>query len=416
MATFQGKRYPSVCENENIFSQIRSKIEGTFDSLIQLINQRRNGLLAELDTIQREYEDTSLRVQSSLKKLEKDHSDMKRLSISLHADFAREGLKKTIDDLYYQIEEEENKLSSPDFYFVCETNELEWRISHLGTLARASVQKSLVRRYTEITKPLNKFCKRTKQIGQQASNSPRGVCIDSVNKRIVISEISNSEIEIWSYEGELMKTFGKEQLESPWELCLQDNCLFVTDIHLQAILKYDFLNCSFVGRTEVKFGREEGELSCPAGIDTDGEELFVMECENKRISVFDLNLNFKTIIGSGMIDKAHALRVKDSTVYILEDSGILKLFSVFTCDLVKVIDKSSLFSNYVYHFCFDLNGNFLLSDRDKNSLFILSPEGNLLHSINTAEWGCESPFGVAVMLDGHLVMSFLKSDFSVVII
>ncbi|KAI6652144.1 E3 ubiquitin-protein ligase TRIM71 [Oopsacas minuta] len=417
MATNQS--YSSVSETEFLFVQIRRKIEETFDSLIHLINQRRNGLLTELDSIQREYEDNSHQIQSSLKKLAKDHEDMKRLSISLEADIAKEGMKKTIEGINYKIEEEENKLYSPDISFNCETNDLEWRITHLGNLARVSVQKSLVRRYTEIKKPLKKFGRRAREDGQKTGNSPRGVCIDYVNERIVISEISNSEIEIWSYEGELIQSFGKEELESPWELCLIDNSLFVTDIHLGAILKFNIIKCSFEGRTKVKYGRygsEPGELASPAGIDSEEDELFVMECENKRISVFDLNLKFKRVIGCGMIDKGHALRVKQSTIFLLEDSGIFKLFSVLTGDLVKITKKNNLFSNYVYHFCFDLNGNFLLSDRDKNSLFILSAEGNLLHSINTAEWECESPFGIAVLKDGRIVMSFLNSDFSIVII
>ena len=409
MATKLSKQFSSP-ENEFLFAQIRKKIEDTFDSLIYLINQRRNGLLAELGEIQTEYTERSDSAQSSLKKLEKDSEDMKRLSVSLEADVAREGLMKTIEEITQRIQEEENKLFSPDISFVCETNDLEWRISHLGSLNRLSVQNSLVRRYTEIRQPLKKFAKRASQ-----TTNPRGVFVDNTNERIIISEISNSEIEIWSFEGELINSFGKEQLESPWELCLLADCLFVTDIHLDAILKFDINKCSFEGRTEVRYGSQPGELASPAGIDAEEEELFVMECENKRISVFDLDLNFKSIVGCGLIDKAHALRVKQSTVYLLEDSGIVKLFSRQTGELVKIIKKNPLFSNYLYHFCFDVNGNFLVSDRDKNCLFILSSDGSLLHSICTSEWECESPFGVGVTSDGRIVMSFLNGNFSIVI-
>ena len=409
MATKLGKS-PSVSETDFLFSQIRRKIEDTFDSLIYLVNQRRDVLLAELGEIQAEHTDRSDRTQSSLVKLEKDSEDMRRLSVSVKADVAREGLMKTIEEITQRIQEEEESLFSPDISFVCEANDLEWRISHLGNLNRDSVQNSLVRRYTEIRQPLKKFVKRANQ-----TTNPRGLCVDNANERIIISEISNSEIEVWSFEGELIKLIGKEELESPWELCLLDECLFVTDIHLDAIMKFDINKCAFVGRTEVRYGSQPGELACPAGIDAEEEELFVMECDNKRISVFDLNLGFKRIVGCGLIDKAHALRVKQSTVYLLEDSGILKLFSRQTGELVKVIKKNLLFSNYLYHFCFDRNGNFLVSDRDKNCLFILASDGALLHSICTSEWGCESPFGVGVTSDGRIVMSFLNGNFSIVI-
>ena len=403
-------KVPSVSETDFLFAQIRKKIEDTFDSLLYLVNQRKDRLLAELEAIQSEHTNRSVRAQSSLDKLEKDSEDMRQLSVSVKADVAREGLRKTIEEITQRIQEEETNMFSPDISFVCETNDLEWRISHIGSLSRVSVQNSLVRRYTEIRQPLKKFVKETGQ-----TTNPRGLYVDNTNERIIISEISNSEIEIWSFEGEMIKSFGKEELESPWELCLTDDCLFVTDIHLDAVIKFDIERCAFLARTEVRRGSEPGELASPAGIDTGEDQLFVMECDNKRISVFDLNLNFKRTIGCGLIDKAHALRVEQCTVYLMEDSGVLKLFSAQTGELVRVIKKNLLFSNYLYHFCFDMNGNFLVSDRDKNCLFILSSDGSLLHSICTKEWGCESPFGVGVTSDGRVVMSFLNGNFSIVI-
>ena len=413
MATHLHYSYSS--EGENLFNKTRKKIEDTFASLIQLLHERCNGLLAELEAMQKEFEANSDKAKEALDKIEKDNEDMRRLSVSLKLDTARDGLAKMIEELDRKSRDEEMKLNCPDISFVCETNELEWRIAHLGTLSLESIQKSLVKMYKGMKEPLKKFRKQGANEEKLAVN-PRGVCIDRANGKIFISEISNSEIEVWNYQGECVSTFGKGELESPWELCLCENMLYVTDIHLDAILRFNVTGFVFEAKTGGKFGSEEGQLASPAGIDIEGGEVFVMECGNKRISVFDPDLQFLRVLGCGLIDKAHALRVKQSTVYLLEDSGVLKMFSGETGDLVRIIRNNLFFSNYMYHFCFDGNGNILTSDRDQNCLFILSSEGNLLHSINTSEWGCESPFGVGVTREGRIVMSFLHGDFGLVIL
>ena len=150
-------------------------------------------------------------------------------------------------------------------------------------------------------------------------------------------------------------------------------------------------------------------MNYPSGLDIDEEEIFVVESSNQRISVFDLNLKFKRIMAFNAIVNSFCLRVRNNTIYIVEMTGVIKLFSK-TDQLLKTIPKLLVFSNNIYHFTFDSQLNFLLTDWSNNSLFILSPEGDLIHSISFAEFNLKNPCGIDINKDGCIVLSFQKGS------
>ena len=152
-------------------------------------------------------------------------------------------------------------------------------------------------------------------------------------------------------------------------------------------------------------GSKSGRLDSPYGLDIDKEELFVVEYRNKRISVFDFNLKFKRIMANNAIDHYYCLRVRNNTIYIVERTGVIKLFSK-TDQLLKTIPKLPLLSDDICHFNFDSQLNFLITDYRNNSLFILSPEGDLIHSVSFTEFGLSSPCGIDIGRDGSIVLSF----------
>ena len=82
--------------------------------------------------------------------------------------------------------------------------------------------------------------------------------------------------------------------------------------------------------------------------------------------------------------------MRNDTIYIVEKTGVIKLFSK-TDQLLKTIPKLPQLSNDIYHFNLDSQLNFLITDRGNNSLFILSPEGDLIHSVSFAEYNLKQP-------------------------
>ena len=130
--------------------------------------------------------------------------------------------------------------------------------------------------------------------------------------------------------------------------------------------------------------------------------------------IFDLNLRFKRIIANPAIVNSYCLRVRNNTIYIVESTGVIKLFSK-TDQLLKTIPKLPLLSDDICHFNFDSQLNFLITDYRNNSLFILSPEGDLIHSVYFTEFGLTSPCGINIVRDGSIVLSFQNDSKAIAI-
>ena len=171
------------------------------------------------------------------------------------------------------------------------------------------------------------------------------------------------------------------------------------------ISKWCLRTLTLVTKSETSKGCGPGQLNWPSGLDADREEIFVVEYRNKRISVFDLNLKFKRTLANNALDPSHCLQVRNNVIYIADLTGSIKIFSK-TDKLLKTIPKHPSFSSHIYNFAFGSQLNFLITDRYYNSLYILSPGGDLINSVRFAEFGLNEPSGVAVCKDGRLVLSF----------
>ena len=215
----------------------------------------------------------------------------------------------------------------------------------------------LVRNYTKLSKPLKVFGTFGK--GKGEFSNPRGVVINHDNQRIFIADMSNSRIQVWSMEGDYLSEFGRDILQSPWGIVIFDNSIYISDCSGQFLSKWCYNEFTLVNKSKTSEGSKPGQLNYPSGLDIDEEEIFVVEYRNKRISVFDLNLKFKRIVANN-VDSC-CLRVRDNTIYIVERTGVIKLFSK-TDQLLKTIPKLPVFSNCIYQFNFDSQLNFLITD------------------------------------------------------
>ena len=278
-------------------------------------------------------------------------------------------------------------------------------ISKFGSL-RKETDNVLVRNYTQLSKPVKVFGRFGK--GKGEFTNPRGVVIDNNNERIFIADMYNSRIQVWSVEGIYLSEFGRAILNRPWEIVLCDHSIYISDINGHFISKWYLNTFTFVMKSNTAKGSAPAQLNGPSGLDIDGEELFVVEYGNKRISVYDLNLEFKRIMANNVID-SYCLRVINNTIYIVERTGVIKLFTK-TNQLLKTIPKLPVFSDCIFHFNFDSQLNFLITDCSNNSLFILSPEGDLIHSISFTEFNLQNPLGIDMMKDGKIVICFASGS------
>ena len=143
--------------------------------------------------------------------------------------------------------------------------------------------------YREKINPVRKFGKEGKEKGELYY--PSGLTLYR-NESIYIADTNNRRIQIFSTAGKFVTEFGKEQLNRPHSITLNDKWVFCSDYINNAVIKFQITNNKYVCRSA------KGELNFPFGItvDTNGEVL-VADSINNRIAVFNSELKLVREIG-----------------------------------------------------------------------------------------------------------------------
>ena len=171
-------------------------------------------------------------------------------------------------------------------------------------------------------------------------NRPYGIAFNSRGEMIV-SECWGHQIAIFDIRGQRIRTFGSrgdspEQMTYPAGIAIDDmDNIYVSSKHkLQKFTSSgELIKC--VGQ----WGSKEAEFYGPLGLALHNNQVYVCDCRNHRIQVFDLDLNFIQSIGShgkGRGEFATPLDVKfdrDGYMYIADCGN----------NRVQVLDRSGHF-------------------------------------------------------------------------
>ena len=130
-------------------------------------------------------------------------------------------------------------------------------------------------------------------------NTPYGIAFNSRGEMIV-SECAGHQIAIFDIRGQRIRTFGShgdspEQMKSPAGIAIDDmDNIYVTSFHkLQKFTSSgELIKC--VGQR----GSKEGQFNVPLGLALHNNQIYVCDCINHRIQVFNVDLNFIRAIGS----------------------------------------------------------------------------------------------------------------------
>ena len=128
---------------------------------------------------------------------------------------------------------------------------------------------------------------------------PFGIAFNSGGE-MIISEWGGHQISIFDIRGQKIRTFGSrgdspELMKYPAGIAIDDaDNIYVSSEHkLQKFTSSgELIKC--VGQGVSK----EGEFNLPSGVTLYDNQLYVCDCYNHRIQVFDLDLNFIRSIGS----------------------------------------------------------------------------------------------------------------------
>ena len=170
--------------------------------------------------------------------------------------------------------------------------------------------------------------------------SPYGIAINSCGK-MVVTERGGHQVSVFDIRGRRVRTFGSrgdrpEQMILPAGIAVDDvDNIYVSSCHkLQKFTSSgELIKC--VGRR----GSKEREFAGPRGVTIHSNQVYVCDCGNHRIQVFDLDLNFIQSIGShgkgrGEFDRPHDVAFDTAgNMYVAE----------FRNERVQVMDSSGQF-------------------------------------------------------------------------
>ena len=226
------------------------------------------------------------------------------------------------------VEVKDNKDGSYSASFVAnQVGEIKLSVTIKGQQINGSPFNVKVHgKYTTIDKPL-KIIDEGGRMGE-----PHGIAFGRDGIYAVVDY--NNCVWIYDREDQLVRKFGSKgtgnvEFNGPYGVAFDDdNHLYVTDSGNNRVLKFD-TNGTYLLKFGT-FGRDNGQLSGPIGITVHGSEVYIVENDNNRISVFQRCGKFSRIIGLDHLCHPWYIEVSSSHL-LVADCGHQRI-SIFTLD------------------------------------------------------------------------------------
>ena len=191
-----------------------------------------------------------------------------------------------------------------------------------------------------------------------------------------------------------------------------DNHLYVVDGGNHRVQKFDVMgNCLLQFGSK---GSSDGQLHNPHGVTICGDKLYVADCSNMRISVFQTtNGEFCRVIGKGHLDAPHDLSITTNNLLLAVDHG-QHCICTFTLEgeFVSKFGSKGMHWGQLNEPCSiitDLHDSILVADSGNHRILIFDKDGNCINCIGSVvgssagEFNC--PHGVALSSNGSIYIS-----------
>ena len=382
----------TVTDNEfQLFDCVATQIMSTFDLLRDQLTARRDALLNALQILKENYISKETTRKEAIAELETIIRQMQESSVKVNTNLKLH--RNAIEGYQRKIKEHQIPTKHPCPFFSCPTLvQLETQIAKFGDLKEGvdySLKKGPVIAVGKEGKADNEL------------SAARGLALDELNQLIYIADCNNSRVQVVSFDGNFLKRFGQGILKSPWGIAVTKDNVFVTDYTLHALLQFNKKDYQLVRRTGTKGGRE-GELYYPGGLCIDSiGDVFVSDRNNNRVSVFSRDLKFLNCLATQQLKHPYDVKVTQDSVVVLDSSPNCIHFFSGSGDLLRSCVTQGE-DGMVYgpeFFCLDTAGNILITDYFRGSIKILSPSGQLIHTTGKKGHGrgeLYSPWGICV--------------------
>ena len=185
----------------------------------------------------------------------------------------------------------------------------------------------------------------------------------------------------------LIRTFGcegsaKGQFRYPYGLAFDtDNYLYVSDYHNGRVQRFDVSGgyvCEYG-----KQGKGDGDLDSPLGVVIHSNKVFIADTRNRRISVFQLNGQFCSIIGLGHLNSPHGVTVTTNNQLLVADNMKNCIFS-FALDGTYIGKFGNSQLTGPYGLATDIHGFVLVTESGNNCVTVFDQDGAFVYSYGSS--------------------------------
>lgn len=373
-------------ETDTYLQQIhaaRTRIQECFKHAHVLLTIRETDLLTELQNIQINYEADATRHHEELQELEqsKDHL-MSHLRDN-------ETLNKALDALNDKIKRTLKIFSQARTICFQWNTDFEVDIQHAGEIiTTTTVHKSnnttsvIIPDYMNKSMPVISCCKHkdTKSNISGDLYHPRGLAIEPQTGIIYVADGDNNRTQAFAPDGEFCFMFN-ERMNKPWGLCIYDNTVYVSQNNGHCITFYQ-LNGTFLNTVGTE-GNGESQFNHPTGIAASSNGyIYVCDCSNHRLQIFDQKLNFHLMFGNGNVKYPDDVKLTAELIIVLDQSDpCIHLFTSSDHSLVKSIigrgEGKQL--SYPPFISIDAEVNIIITDRKKNRVKVFTKSGECIY-------------------------------------
>ena len=291
------------------FDAVAIEIAQTFGPLIAQLIARRDALLLELSQLRVDYTTKESIRKAAIQELKLARQQLQLMSLKGNTN---NSIHQHATELYQQgLEDLSTPSKLPYPLFDCPTLQtLRNLISGFGEVLVWEVPD-----YSKKLEPTLTAGKKGKGVNKLDA---AGLSVDETNKLIYLADCNNSRIQVVSFEGKFVTSFGKGILEEPHGIAVTEEDILVTDTGHHSLFQFSKKNLKLKNRTGT-YGKEEGQLYHPHGlsIDTNGD-VFVADSRNDRISKYSKELQFETCFCIGQLRYPYDVELTKECVVVLD--------------------------------------------------------------------------------------------------
>ena len=233
--------------------------------------------------------------------------------------------------------------------------------------------------YRERREPL--VMKGKRGLGDGEFIFPMCLSVDKATNQIFVNESVKGYVSIYSAEGEFIKSFGGEQLNCPYGICVSGEFVFVTDEGNKSVFKFDKTG-EFMKQT-ISEGRGAVKFNDPTGLCVLNEHVYVCDKGSNSIKVLNGDLEFVKSFGKEFLESPQDIKYKDEKLFVLTQSeNTIHTFNTQHIYLrpIPLTGQKNEIPESLF-FTIDLEGNFIICDPIGNCLKVFNHSGEYVQSL-----------------------------------